>query len=557
MRHHHLCATIALLAATASTQQAPAPAAPARPIDLALCLDISGSMNGLIDAARQNLWAVVDELARLQPTPQLRVALLTYGCSVHEASTGWVKIDVPFTHDLDLISERLFLLTTNGGDEYVARVVRAASEQLDWSADRQALKLLFVAGNEAATQDPEFTTELVCKAAIEKGIVVNSIFCGQDGDQLAAAWRDVARFADGRFTAIDHNQAVVVTTPYDAKLQELSTALNGTYVPYGADAAAWVGNQIRQDGNAASLNSAAAAQRCMVKGSGLYDNRQWDLVDASRDPKFVLADVKREDLPEALRGLDVEGLRRHVAEQAERRAALSRQVAALGKQRDAFVQRHEARQRADGRFENAVLDAVREQAASRGFAVGRRAVVEAAGAEELDAGMVQTLALAAADYQQFPRVTGTMRQAPTDCKMPAPRAMLSRAEAAHGGKLYMLFARLAKGEQYVVPGSPAAIGETLVKEAWEAVPGPATAQTPAGERYGAIPIAVDGAQQHHAGAFAGLFVMHRLAEDTPGTDRGWLYGTLDANGVVTAVGALASCVKCHQDATEDRRFGLR
>lgn len=553
MRRLLTCVVLSLAAVPGIAQQPE----PARPIDLAICLDISGSMNGLIDAARQNLWAVVDELARLQPAPRLRVALLTYGCSAHEASTGWVKIDVPFTHDLDLVSERLFALTTNGGDEYVARVVRAASEQLAWSDDREALKLLFVAGNEAATQDREFATEAVCKAAIQQGIVVNSIYCGQATDELAAAWRDVARFADGRFAAIDHNAAVVVTTPYDARLQELSTALNATYVPYGANAGAWVDNQIRQDANAASLNVAAAAQRCMVKGSGLYDNRQWDLVDACKDPKFVLAEVEKEDLPEALRGLDPAALRRHVDEQAARRASLSRQVAALGKQRDAFVQRHQARQQAEGHFENAVLDAVRAQAAARGFTVGRRAVVEATGAEALDPALVQTVALAAADYQQFPCVTGTMRMAPTDCKMPAPRAQVSRADGVHGGKLYMLFAQLAKGDRYVVPGTPAAVGETLVKEAWEALPGPATAPTPASERHGIAPVAVDGEQRWHAGAFAGLFVMHKLAADTPGTDQGWVYGTIDANGVVTAAGRIASCVKCHQDASEDRRFGLR
>ena len=527
-------------------------------IDLVLCLDISGSMNGLIDAARQNLWAVVNEMATLKPEPQLRVALLTFGCSAHDQEVGWVKTEIEFTHDLDKISERLFALTTNGGEEYVARVVKAATEQLDWSKDPNALKLLFVAGNEAATQDPQFTTEASCRAAIARGIVVNSIYCGDAQDQLAPAWRDVAKFADGQFAAIDHNKAVVITTPFDEQLQGLSAALNTTYVPYGASAMDNVANQERQDGNASSLNVAAAAQRCQTKASGLYWNAGWDLVDACKDPKFVLTSVKKEDLPEALRSLDEPALRAHIESQAKKRAGITAQVEALGKQRDAFVQRKQQQMQASGLFENAVLDAVRQQAEARGFRPAPRVIVPPAKEEEpVDPKMAALIATSAAGYSAFPRVSGDFRVAPTDCRMPPPRARVSEATKEHGGKLYLLFARMAKEGQYVTPGVPAAVGETLVKEAWQAVPGPATQQTPAGERYAITPEARDGDKVFHAGEAAGLFVMHKLAADTPDTDQGWVYGTIDAAGLVTAAGRIASCMRCHEDATEDRRFGLR
>ncbi|MCA8965362.1 MAG: VWA domain-containing protein [Planctomycetes bacterium] len=556
------------LAAQGPMSPLPLPAqAPVRPvtvptgsrqIDLVLCLDISGSMNGLIDAARQNLWSVVNEMATLQPEPQLRVALLTYGCSAHDKEVGWVKTEVEFTHDLDMISEKLFALTTNGGEEYVARVVKAATEQLDWSKDPDALKLLFVAGNEAATQDPQFTSEAACRAAIAQGIVVNSIYCGDPQDKLAPAWRDVARFADGQFAAIDQNKAVVIATPFDEQLQGLSASLNTTYVPYGAGAAANFANQARQDGNASSLNVAAAAQRCQTKASGLYWNAGWDLVDACKDPKFVLSSVNKETLPEALRALDEPALRAHIESQQKKRSAITAQVEALGKQRDAFVQRKQKEMAGAGLFENAVLDAVRQQAEARGFRRAAPVVEQSAPPQEpVDPKMAAVIATAAAGYAQFPRVTGEFHVAPTDCRMPPPRARVSEATKAHGGKLYLLFARMAKEGQYVTPGVPAPVGETLVKEAWQAVPGHATQQTPAGERYGMTPEARDGAAVFHAGEPQGLFVMHKLAADTPGTDQGWVYGTIDATGVVTAAGRIASCMRCHQDTTEDRRFGLR
>ena len=90
---------------------------PSRAIDLVICLDVSGSMDGLLNAARQNLWAVVNEMATLQPAPELRVALLTYGCPLYGAESGFVAIQTGLTNDLDTVSQKLFALSTNGGDE--------------------------------------------------------------------------------------------------------------------------------------------------------------------------------------------------------------------------------------------------------------------------------------------------------------------------------------------------------------------------------------------------------------------------------------------------------
>ncbi len=451
-----------LTLATALVAQAPSPSpspapAPPRPVDLAICLDISGSMDGLLHAARQNLWAVVNDLATLRPTPRLRVALLTFGCSAHSADSGWVKLETGFTSDLDLVSQRLFALTTNGGEEYVARVVRAAVEQLEWSPDPQALKLLFVAGNEAATQDPQLEVAAQCREAIQRGIVVNTIYCGSPQHDAAVGWREAAKSADGQFTAIEQDANLVVVTPFDEQLTALSAAINTTYVPYGKDGAAWAQNQVRQDANAVGLNAAAAAQRCQTKAGSLYWNGNWDLVDACSDPKFVLADVDKALLPEALRGLDAAALRAHVAEQARRRAELRQQVDVLGKQREACVQQELQRRAATGEkvFEQAVLEAVREQAAARGFERPSPApAVEAT--NDCDSPFVPVVRAAVQDYRRFALVTGAPRVAPTACKLPAPFARRSQAVQAHGGKLYLLYARQADGLEYVQPGVPAA-----------------------------------------------------------------------------------------------------
>lgn len=555
-------------ASPAAALAAPDNAQPSRAIDLVICLDVSGSMQGLIDAARQNLWAVVNDLATLQPQPDLRVALLTYGCPEYGADTGFVRVQTPLTSDLDLVSQKLFALTTNGGDEYVARVVRRSLDELEWSKDPQALKLLFVAGNEAATQDPVLDALAQSKAAIERGILVNTIFCGSPQHGDADAWRQVAQLADGQFAAIEKDAAVVIATPFDAQLQDLSAKLNTTYVPYGKDAGVWVANQAAQDSNAAGLNVVAAAQRCQTKASSLYLNAGWDLVDACRDGKFDLAAIPKEDLPEPLRALTVAQLRTHVEAKQAERTALQQQVAEIGKQRDAFVAAEltKASEAGEKRFEQAVLESVRAQAKSRGFERKVEAAPAAPAAPQaiegqLDPAFVPVIEQAVKGYEQFVRVTGEPKTAPTDCRLPGPFARVSQAEsdAQHGGKLYLLYARLAEAatRDYVKPAEPAAVGQTLVKEAWDCVPGPQTAATQASKRY-PLGLTIQGADGTcHAGAAHGLFVMHKLAKNTPGTDQGWVYGTIDAKGQVTGAGRMASCMRCHQDADNDRRFGLR
>ncbi|MBL9118845.1 MAG: VWA domain-containing protein [Phycisphaerae bacterium] len=353
-------------------------------IELAICLDTSGSMNGLIDAARTKIWDIVSDLARATPQPKLRVALLTFGNDGHTAENGWTNIDIDFTDNLDMVSEKLFALTTNGGTELVGRVVDRATKGLSWSAGEGSLKILVVAGNESADQDEVVRYYDASKRAIEKMIVVNSIYCGSPSDQLAPAWQDVAKKADGHFAAIDQNNGtVVVETPFDADLTRLSSEINTTYIPFGS-AGQWnADNQARQDNNAAGANSAAAAQRCVTKGGGLYFNSQWDLVDACKTPDFKLDEVKAEDLPENMRSMTAEARRAFIDEKAKARAEIQKRIQELGDQRATYIATEIAKRNGSDKsaFDRAIRDAIRAQASARGFAFPADPVVEAAPAK--------------------------------------------------------------------------------------------------------------------------------------------------------------------------------
>jgi len=354
---------------TARASSAPAEASERRPVDLAICLDTSGSMQGLIEAAKRKLWDITNELAKAKPTPRLRVALLTYGNDGHNAAEGWVRLDIGLTEDLDSICQQLFALTTNGGTEYVGRVIQASLDRLDWTPSNEALKLIFVAGNEPADQDPRVPFRDACRRAIAKGIMVNSIYCGPAGNAEAAGWREVAALADGQFASIDQNHGTVeVATPYDGDLQRLSAALNTTYVPFGREGAAGAARQRAQDANVAALSAPAAASRAMAKSSSVYVNR-WDLVDAVRDKGVDLETAKAEELPEPMRAMNVGERKAHVEAMAAKRAEIQQSIGALTAKRQAHIAAEQAKagQAGDAAFDAAVRKAMRGQAEKKGF----------------------------------------------------------------------------------------------------------------------------------------------------------------------------------------------
>lgn len=346
------------------------PAEARRTVELAICLDTSGSMDGLIEAAKLKLWDIVNDLALATPTPRLRVALLTFGNDGHLAEDGWVRVDSPLTEDLDEISRQLFALRTNGGTEYVGRVLREAGEQLEWTPSDSTLKLVVVAGNESADQDQTFRYADVCKGLISRGIMVNAIYCGNPADEIAPGWREVALLADGHYAAIDHNNGnIVIASPFDDKLAELSSTINRTYLAYGEKGAWGATNQAQQDANAQTLNSAVVAARCQSKGSALYSNEHWDLVDACRSAAFKLADVKDEDLPEPMRGKTLEQKQAIVADMAAQREAIQKEIADFSARRQAYVneelKKHQSEE--DRSFDTALRKAIRAQAMSKGF----------------------------------------------------------------------------------------------------------------------------------------------------------------------------------------------
>jgi von Willebrand factor type A domain-containing protein len=341
----------------------------AKRVDLVIALDTSSSMDGLIDSARTKLWDVVNLLAHAKPTPLVRVGLISYGNDGYDAKIGWVRKDAELTSNLDDVYEKLFHLTTNGGSEYVARAVHDATVDMKWDQDPNTLKIIFVAGNEPANQDPQIPVERAVGEARQKGIFVNAIYCGTDSSSEAGGWRQVAVAGAGKYAAIDQNRVVAINTPMDGELAKLSNELNKTYVGYGAAGHDKAQNQAAMDGAAGKSGGAVAASRAAAKASPVYRNDEWDLVDARAHGKKDVAKMKAEELPAPMRNMGEADRGRFLDGKARERGELQKRIADLSQKRDQFIATERKKQAAGPKgFDDAVTSSIRTEAESAGFA---------------------------------------------------------------------------------------------------------------------------------------------------------------------------------------------
>ncbi len=363
-------AVLALGLVPARAAEAPKPARPV--VQIALLLDTSNSMDGLIDQARAQLWRVVNEFATAKRDgvrPDLRIALYEYGNNRLGEETHWIRLVTPLTDDLDLVSERLFALTTNGGNEYCGAVIGRAVDELAWSGSPDGLKLVFIAGNEPFTQGPIDFRKSVKRAA-EKGIAVHTIHCGSAAEGIATGWRDGALLADGAYLAIDQNRvAADVPAPQDAELARLNERLNATYVAYGAQGKVMRQRQVVQDANAKKTSAGSLASRAGSKASGLYNNAGWDLVDATRDGIVKVEALDAADLPEELRTLTPAERKAYVEKKGKERAEVQKKIAELTQARAAFLAQARAKQAqaSTDTLDSAMIKAVRAQAAKHRY----------------------------------------------------------------------------------------------------------------------------------------------------------------------------------------------
>ena len=338
-------------------------------VKIALLLDTSNSMDGLINQAKAQLWDIVNEFTHAKcgnySRPSLQIALYEYGNDNLSSREGYIRQVIDFSDDLDEISEKLFSLTTNGGEEFCGEVIHTSLKQLDWGKNADDLKMIFIAGNEPFTQG-KLNYKDAATNAKEKDIIVNTIFCGNYDQGVSTMWKNGATITGGEYMAIDHNRQVVhIDTPYDDVIIKLNSKLNNTYISYGSLGREKKMLQSAQDSNAAEMEAGVAVKRSVSKSSRLYKNTKWDLVDAVEEDEVVISELKEDDLPTELKGKSESEIKTFVNKKKQERAEIQQQIRELNAKREAFIAENQKEEK--GELENALISAIKNQASKKNY----------------------------------------------------------------------------------------------------------------------------------------------------------------------------------------------
>ena len=341
-------------------------------IQVAILLDTSNSMDGLIEQAKSRLWNIVNTLTTLKyngKTPDIEIGLYEYGNDGLSSQSNYIRQVTPLTTDLDLISEKLFSLRTNGGNEYCGAVIADATKQLSWGKDNSNMKLIYIAGNEPFNQGGINYKEAISDA-LRNDIYVNTIFCGNQQEGISTFWKDGADAGKGKYFNIDSNQAVhYIVTPYDVRISECNTKINTTYISYGSKGHEKKMNQEMQDRNAQGVSAANFAERAVSKSKAVYKNESWDLVDKLKDDKEAVTKLKKEELPKELQNKSKDEIKVYVEQKSKEREAIQKEMNELAKKRQAYIDAEAKKTKSQDDLGQAINTSVLAFAKVKGYTV--------------------------------------------------------------------------------------------------------------------------------------------------------------------------------------------
>lgn len=365
---------IASLAAPLAFGAEPAPAAPQeqkkadRPtLEVTFVLDTTSSMSGLIEGAKEKIWSIASRMATGKPSPRIRVGLVAF----RDNGDEYVTKHFDLTEDLDAVYKNLKSFSAGGGGdtpEHVGRALGEAVKRMSWSQDPHTAKMIFLVGDAPPHDDYQdgWDSKTWAKAAIGKGIVVNTVRCGSQAD-TEQSFRALAKLADGTFDSIGQTGGMVaVATPFDDELSKLNTAVADTTVYGGAARGREEGEAHKKEMKA--LAPAASADRLSYRtnsGLGASGGGGLSAVDLTAAPEKA-AELKADDLPDNLKNLSKEKRVEFLKQQQAQRKELEAKVVEVSKKRDAWIAKN-AKVEKDS-FDGRVFESVKNSAAKVGVA---------------------------------------------------------------------------------------------------------------------------------------------------------------------------------------------
>ncbi len=365
----------------ANTLEVPVPVEPATSlsktapvIDVVFVLDTTGSMEGLIDTAKEKIWSIANTMTSAQQAPDIRIGLVAY----RDRGEDYITQIVDLSDDIDSVYATLMDFEAEGGGdgpESVNQALHDAINKMSWSQNRQAYQTVFLVGDAEPHMDYPNDTLFpeVLAQAKQKNIIVNAIQCGNE-TATTKYWQQIASIGGGRYFQVEQaGGAIAIVTPFDEAIANLSSNLDDTRLYYGSsedkarmhDKVVATEKLFRESSTTSRARRGVFNSTASGKKNQLGDN---ELVEAVTSGSVSLEELEQDDLPKPLQAMKPEEQRKEIANIAKQRKELERQISELASERNLYLKE---KVESDGDTANSLdqllYDTVREQAAKTGL----------------------------------------------------------------------------------------------------------------------------------------------------------------------------------------------
>lgn len=315
-------------------------------VEIVFVLDTTGSMGGLINRAKTKIWNIVNDILQNQSKgTKVKIGLIGY----RDRGDEYVTKVIPLSENIDdTYSELMSFVAAGGGDtpEDVRRALYEAVNNIQWSnSNKNLTKIIFLVGDAPPHEDYQDhpSTIVTAKQAKEKGIIINTIQCGNLSN-TNKFWRDIAQNANGEYFAIPQDGgSYVMRTPYDEKLETLANELDRKYIPYGKIAAqrAAMSDKMMKDAKiSGGATTEAKADRAKNKALNKYSYSSNDLIQALENESVELSSLKQEELPETMQKMSKVEQEKYVDNLIEERNKIRDEITKISKEREVYIKKN-------------------------------------------------------------------------------------------------------------------------------------------------------------------------------------------------------------------------
>lgn len=252
-------------------------------IEIAFCLDLSGSTNGLIDNFRESIWSVINHVEIYKPAQQLRIGVVGFSRPSFGKSSAYVKVLSNLTTDYDRMVADLWKLKpeVEKGDQFVSNALTITGSGLNWSKSPKTIKIIFLIGNgNVDTGSSDYRT--VVNELKDDGFILIPVYCLQTRkSKEIAGWQQIGLLTENVFQSIYVDRRIPLAPPIEEQgvLKDLIMQLDKQLVPYSKEGQVEHSRTLACDTKI--LNVPAALESRMyyrISERFLTQTRRWDLV---------------------------------------------------------------------------------------------------------------------------------------------------------------------------------------------------------------------------------------------------------------------------------------